>query len=495
MFERRWVQLAAALTLFLLPLLLALRAPQGEAAGVWSRGEFAKVEVTHLVIGSHDESVIRYAALAGRGVFRNTEDFYFWASKNDGLPKSALGRIEVRGLAASRQNALRVYLASANGGIYRTVNGGALWTLVSRELAGVGEAVALSPVDDLTLYVVVGGRLYRGQDIPYMEGSWSLLSALPEDRKILSLALDPLDIQRVYVGTAGGGLFWSDDGGMSWMAGDESLVATDILTILVIPLPGGAPDERLIYLGTDRGLYALVGRDELSAAELLWGGRRIHALATDSAHPQMLYAGVARWGVHRSDDGGRHWEEMHKGLGGASVYALAFDPARPQELYAATSDGVWRCQVPALAPVDTPVVAPEPTTTATQTPSEPTATATTAATATATATVTPQDTATAEPTATATASITPQATATTEPTATPTAAVTPQATATVSATPSPIRPPTHTPARARTNTPAPPTRTPSPTSTLPPPATNTPMPPTNTPAPPATNTPLPPPTR
>ncbi len=520
MLSSKLAQVALAVACFLLPLALSVGRGQQQAAGIWIRGEFEKSRLTHLTVGGEGDNVIRYAALDGRGVYRNTDDFFFWAAKSSGLPAGLLGRVDTRALAASPHDPRLVYIALDNGGrgggIYRTINGGALWTLVDRKLAGRAQAVAVAtskrgPSEaEHVVYAAVGGRLYRSE----ARDSWLHLEQWPESNPITLLAVDPLDPGRLYVASSRVGLFQASDGGATWTVISEELRNLDILAIAVATV-GNHPAKRVIYLGTDSGLGRVTIAEQEWTVELLWAGHRIHALAIDPARPDMLYAGLSRGGVYRSGDGGLQWEAMNRGLGGADVYALAFDPARPEILYAGTSDGVWRCTVTDFVPTATPpptgtasptsvpTSTPEPTATPTSTPLpslQPTRTETATRTNTPTEAVTIMaphtPTGTKVHTPTTPAIMTPTVARTYQPTPTATPTYTQLPTDTPLPTNTPL-PPTSTPVPPTntsvppTNTPRPPTNTPVPPTNTPVPPTNTPVPPTNTPRPP-TNTPVPP---
>jgi photosystem II stability/assembly factor-like uncharacterized protein len=128
----------------------------------------------------------------------------------------------------------------------------------------------------------------------------------PEGGDVLSLGADPANPQHVYLGTADGHIFGSDDGGEHWVLRGRAGPRLDsvVTAILVDPRDG-----RILYAAT-------------------W--------ARDSA---------AGGGVFRSDDAGRTWRSA--GLTGEAVRALAFAPstlvaARDATLVAGTLDGVYR---------------------------------------------------------------------------------------------------------------------------------------------------------
>ena len=68
-------------------------------------------------------------------------------------------------------------------------------------------------------------------------------------------------------------------------------------------------------------------------------GRRVNALAVDTASPANVYAGTDR-GLFKSTDSGVSWNAT--GLSGTSLNLLVIDPATPTTLYAATDSGTLK---------------------------------------------------------------------------------------------------------------------------------------------------------
>ena len=526
MFNGKVAQVLIALGCFLLPFAFYPSVATRGASGLWVRGAFQREQVTHLAIGGEGDNIIRYAAIAGRGIHRNTGDITFWARKNEGLPTNLLGGINVRDLTTSRDNPRLAYVAVDNGrsggGIYITTNGGASWALAERGLAGHAQAVALATTPRHIVYAAVDGMLYRQvEESPWTQAPWS------QALHITCIAIDPADSQCIYVGTEGAGLLASTDGGNTWAVAEGNGAGLDIRAIAVgrEMSPSGASS---VYLGTNRGVYHLdLGISE--APKLAWEAISVGSLVLDPADPDTLYAGMIRGGVHRSKFEPMAWEPMNRGLGDADILALVFDPEAHDILYAGTSDGIWQCTVPDIErtpsePIQragesaakepppsahattittlAPTMTPSRTTTATSqvgetrlatVPASPSIEILRTAMATPSATVTRTPSRTVSPTATATASAT--ETEAIEPTATrtpvaPTTTEPPLPTNTSAPLTNTPLPPTDTPVPP-TRTPAPPTSTPVPPTQTRVPATNTPVPPTNTPVPP-TNTPEPP---
>jgi photosystem II stability/assembly factor-like uncharacterized protein len=147
----------------------------------------------------------------------------------------------------------------------------------------------------------------------------------PIGGRVPGLAIAPGG-QRIYVASANGGVFRSDDGGTSWrslMDGfdlDPTNFASTSLACGAIAIDPAAPDR--VYVGTGEG-----------DTNQMFANRVVNALPA--------YRGV---GPIRSDDGGATWvtEPSSPDLAGEAFFALAVDPRNRENVVAATSAGLYQ---------------------------------------------------------------------------------------------------------------------------------------------------------
>jgi len=123
----------------------------------------------------------------------------------------------------------------------------------------------------------------------------------PPGGDVRSLAADPTDPSRIYLGTSDGHIFGSRDGGETWQLLGRAGTRTDTVVTAILVDPR---DSDVLFAAT-------------------W-----------TQDP------IAGGGVFRSDDGGRTWEPA--GLQGQAVRALAQSASVPDTLVAGTLDGVYR---------------------------------------------------------------------------------------------------------------------------------------------------------
>jgi len=145
-----------------------------------------------------------------------------------------------------------------------------------------------------------------------------------------------------------GGVFRSDDGGLTWTSSSKGLLHVDIGALAIDPA-----DSTKAYAGTARGvarssdggatwdtsIAASPSSDGLAPAIVV---DVVNALAIDPAAPMIVYAGTISEGVFKSLDGGVTWSQTSAGLVNLTVNALAVDPATPATVYAGTTAGVYR---------------------------------------------------------------------------------------------------------------------------------------------------------
>jgi hypothetical protein len=150
----------------------------------------------------------------------------------------------------------------------------------------------------------------------------------PVSGRALRIAIAPGG-DRVYVATADGGVWRSDNGGASWVSTmdgfdlDPTAYASTSSACGAIAIDLADPDR--VYVGTGEA-------DTFS----LWASRTVYALPT--------YHGV---GPIRSDDGGQTWvvEVTDSGsttLVGSAFFELAVDKADRENVLAATTVGLYR---------------------------------------------------------------------------------------------------------------------------------------------------------
>jgi photosystem II stability/assembly factor-like uncharacterized protein len=246
------------------------------------------------------------------GLFRLDSDTGEWKKLTAGLPPE----VEARCLAAS-PDGRTLYVGTQNGP-YRSTDAGESWRALG--LPGKEQlvwSIALHPKNPRTLYVgTQGTTIYRSRD-----GGESWQELTPAEPKglvkmsfpcrVIRLALDPSEPERVYAGLEVGGVLRSRDGGDTWEGCNESL---------------------LEFTKEPRLRSRIVSDTETE------GMMDSHALATTAAKPGAVFL-ANRMGLWLSEDGGIRWQEMGIGRFSPLTYARDVKVSQhdPRTLYAALS--------------------------------------------------------------------------------------------------------------------------------------------------------------
>jgi photosystem II stability/assembly factor-like uncharacterized protein len=175
-------------------------------------------------------------------------------------------------------------------------------------------------------------------------GADSWLPVGPPGGDVRSLAVDPRNPQRLYLGTADGVLYRSEDQGLIWRR-----------LLPGFPERGKSLDEivvdedGVVWVGhwQVEGQGGGVARSEDGGQTFTqlpgMRGESVRALVIAPSNPRILVAGSLS-GVFRSVDGGRSWRrispEGHIDL--KNVESLAVDPRYPGLIYAGTWHLPWR---------------------------------------------------------------------------------------------------------------------------------------------------------
>jgi photosystem II stability/assembly factor-like uncharacterized protein len=209
----------------------------------------------------------------------------------------------VRSLAADPHDHSHLFLGTVTGWIYESRNGGAEW----KRLAWVGKR------DDLALDSIVVDSTNPKH---ILVGAWVL-------------------------GSHDGGLFISNDGGLSW----ES--QADMRGQSVRALEASSSDPNTLVAGTLTGVYRSTDGGKHWQLISPEGSQELHeveSVAIDPADPKIIYAGT--WHLPwKTTDGGEHWSNIKQGvIDDSDVFSIIVDPKDPSVVYASACSGIYKSQ-------------------------------------------------------------------------------------------------------------------------------------------------------
>jgi photosystem II stability/assembly factor-like uncharacterized protein len=213
------------------------------------------------------------------------------------------------------------YFGHVNGGVWKTIDGGRLWTPIfdAQPVASIG-ALAVAPSAPNTIYVGSGESTLRDSN-GYGNGvykstdagkTWTHLG-LDETHHIGRVAVHPKDANTVFVAAIGKmyaanperGVFRSGDGGKTW--------------------------TKVLFKNNDVGAVDVVidPNNPQVVFAALWNTRR---------PPWFTYAPTngPGGGLYKSTDGGTTWKQITKGLppDGIGRSGIAIAPSDPKRVYA-----------------------------------------------------------------------------------------------------------------------------------------------------------------
>lgn len=211
--------------------------------------------------------------------------------------------------------------------------------------------------------------------IPLSVGIWTFIGPAPTidgvtgyaeatAGRVTAIAADPKDPSTLYIGSAGGGVWKTTDGGITWTA------LTDFMPSLFIGAVAVAPSKpQVIYAGSGeanngpsklranryniysgRGIFKSTdsGATWTQLGADLFYRRTFSKIAVQPDNSNIVYAAVGavaseglagNTGVWKSTDGGATWTNLTKSISTTvPVSDLLIDPANSKRLYAAFGD-------------------------------------------------------------------------------------------------------------------------------------------------------------
>jgi len=210
---------------------------------------------------------------------------------------------DARSFAVDPHDRSHLYLGTLTGWIYESHNGGADW----KRLAWVGKR------NDLALDSIV---VDNSNSKHLLVGAWVL-------------------------GSAAGGLYSSDDGGVSWESNAEMRGQS------IRALEAAPSDPKLLVAGTLKGVYRSNDGGEHWQLISPEGSQEIHeveSIAIDPANPQVIYAGT--WHLPwKTIDGGTNWTSIKQGIiEDSDVFSIIVDPKDSSVVYASACSGIYKSQ-------------------------------------------------------------------------------------------------------------------------------------------------------
>jgi photosystem II stability/assembly factor-like uncharacterized protein len=287
-----------------------------------------------------------------------------WREVGTAMPSGRVARIAVN----PADNRI-IYVASASGGLWKTVNAGTTWTPVFEQQGSVSlGAVTLDPKDPNIVWLgtgeqnnvrssLYGDGVYRSKD---GGATWEHMG-LRDSRHIGRIIVHPTNSNTVYVAALGSlwgaseerGLYRTRDGGKTWTRLLRPSPLTGVVEVVMHP---DNPD--ILYAATfqrERRQWSMIGGGSEGG---LWrstdggdswarvaGGFPTTAVGRVGVtfcpgKPDMMYATAVGpdGGTFRSVNGGQSWERRNAAVQSHWYYGEIFcDPKNPERVYVPTT--------------------------------------------------------------------------------------------------------------------------------------------------------------
>ena len=252
-------------------------------------------------------------------VFKSTDGSAKWRAT--GLTD----QFTVNAVAVDPVNSMTIY-AGSDGGIFKSTDGGSSWTAMG--LANIiVRSIAIDPTNPSKIFAGTFGQgIFKSTD-----GSNSWTNPVTSGN-VNALVFDPRGSDRVYAGTGSGTLI-STDGGSNW---STFRAGGNIKAIVFDPITPST-----IYLCANNGIIKSV--DNGANWNFLLQVSGFTSLVIDPKNPSILYAANQSFGVYKFTDGGLSWTTVNNGLASHQAYSLAIDPVSPATVYVGLADyGVYK---------------------------------------------------------------------------------------------------------------------------------------------------------
>ena len=349
-----------------------------DAGKLWRK--ILSTPVRYVVTHPKNPEVV-YAAAGGDGVYKSADSGINWTKINKGL-SLGVGKPEhtdnYTQILIDVKNPETIFTISTTwgggGGVYKSSNAGNSWEKVTRwylewlppdrntnvniESAWLGSSrkvnfIAIDSQNTNRIFIGTSRYIYKTDD---SGNSWQQLIS----RKVTNdtwthrginvfghtrvVGIDPVDFNRLYIGTADHGLVKSIDGGKSWKEAVKGMeYKANIYDIAI-----DAQKPQIVYVINGKVGFKVAGAAKSYDFGENWiqlnSGLKeamYYTLLPDSENSDMVYVG-GEGGVYKTADGGKKWVLKNKGIEAVTVRKLVFHQKNKEIIFAATDKGLYK---------------------------------------------------------------------------------------------------------------------------------------------------------
>lgn len=278
------------------------------------------------------------------GVLRSRDAGIGWELKNKVNEKQTITGVDVLAMAIDPVDTQRMYLGTAKNGIALSKNGAENWEKLKFPGNKVyGIAINYYAPSNIYALGVTGGRgkVYRTDNYGQ---EWKEVYTEPADGTvIISIVMDKNNPSILYLGTSGGVIIKTVDGGETWRN---------------IHLAAGPVSQILFGGGSDSHIYFLVHKKQVLVSDLngdnirVIGGKlkegkakmgAIYSMAVNDNDNGGLYVGTDK-GMFRSFDAGENLEEVNILASSREfpIRSIAINPENSQDIIYSAAQAIYK---------------------------------------------------------------------------------------------------------------------------------------------------------
>ena len=225
----------------------------------------------------------------------------------------------------------RIIAVGINEGVLLSRDEGVTWERISRGFRSLHQvhSLAFDPLDQEKLYVGTWRLPWKTSDLGQ---KWEPIhDGMYWDSDIFTLLVHPERRDTIFA-SACSGVYRSDNGGRKWSRLRNGF-AEDANRARTLRFDPANPET--LYAGTTAGLY--VSRDGGASWSRLLDDIVINAIIVDRENPDMILLGTDDAGILRSTDRGLAFHASNRGFIQRQVASVRFDPNRSDRVYAAVA--------------------------------------------------------------------------------------------------------------------------------------------------------------
>jgi len=174
---------------------------------------------------------------------------------------------------------------------------------------------------------------------------WKQIAKLNEKESIaqvsvITITVDPIDPNVIFLGTKGDGVFRTENGGENWMhtplsSGEFYSIAVDPSDDNIVYAAGFPQDRGRLYKSRDRGVtWQEIYSETHEESKIL-------TLAINKDRPNEIYAGNTEGAIFKSQDGGESWV-VEKWMDEKAVKQVMFGLKDTNKIYVVTETGLHK---------------------------------------------------------------------------------------------------------------------------------------------------------